>query len=178
MFKQLQQSTGIPNELTPSEETKEVLSMTPVIRLADEKDIVHILELYRELAVTTSQVESSKNPSLDDFRRVFAKIRSTPGFKLLVAEEQGKVVGTMVILIVPNLSHGGSPWAYVDNLVIAHRYRRKGLGRMLMNNAIALSKEAGCYKIVLTCDKRLREAYRFYRSLSFRASAHGFRLYF
>lgn len=37
-----------------------------MIRLATEEDIPHILELYRQLAITTSQVELSWSPSLDD----------------------------------------------------------------------------------------------------------------
>ena len=79
-----------------------------VIRRATEDDIPRVLELYRELAITTSQVELSWSPSPDDFRRVFAEICAAPGHELLVAEYQGDVVGTMVLLIVPNLSHGAA----------------------------------------------------------------------
>jgi len=101
-----------------------------------------------------------------------------PGHELLVAEEDGMVVGTMVLLIVPNLSHGALPWALVENIVVDQRYRRKGLGKLLMEYAIARSKEAGCYKLVLNSNKKRREAHRFYSSLGFKASAHGFRMYF
>jgi len=47
-----------------------------------------------------------------------------------------------------------------------------------MEYAVARAKEAGCYKIGLSSDKRRKEAHRFYRSLGFKAEAHGFRLYF
>ena len=149
-----------------------------MIRQATEEDIPRILELYRELAITTSEVELSWSPSLDDYRRVLAEICAAPGHELLVAEDQGQVVGTMVLLIVPNLSHGACPWALVENLVIGHGNRRRGLGRLLMDYAIARARDAGCYRIVLSSDKRRREAHRFYRSLGFQASAHGFRLHF
>jgi GNAT superfamily N-acetyltransferase len=49
---------------------------------------------------------------------------------------------------------------------------------MLMDYAISRAREAGCHKLVLTSDKRRRRAHQFYRSLGFRPSAHGFRLYF
>jgi len=150
----------------------------PIIRLAAEKDITRILELYKELVITTSQVELCGDPSTDGYLQVFAQIHTMPGQELLVIEEGGNVVGVMVLLIVPNLSHGGLPWAFVDNLIIDHRHRRRGLGRLLMDKAVARAKEAGCYKIVLTCDKRLEGEHKFYRSLGFEASAHGFRLYF
>ena len=148
------------------------------IRLATEEDIPCILELYRELAITTSRVELSRSPSLDDYRRVFDEIRSAPGHELLVAEYRGQVVGTMVLLIVPNLSHSACPWALVENLIIEHRHRNRGFGKMLMDYAIARAREAGCYRIVLSSDKRRRNAHRFYRSLGFEPSAYGFRLYF
>jgi GNAT superfamily N-acetyltransferase len=148
------------------------------IRRATEEDIPRILELYRELAITTSQVELSRSPSPYDYRRAFAEICAGPGHELLVAECQGEAVGTMVLLIVPNLSHGACPWALVENLVIAHGQRRRGRGKMLMEYAIARAREAGCYRVVLSSDRRRRDAHRFYRSLGFEASAHGFRLYF
>ena len=149
-----------------------------IVRVATEEDVTCILELYRQLAITTSQAELHQSPSPDDYRRVFAEICALPGHELLVVEYQGEVAGTVVLLIVPNLSHGALPWALVENLVIDTRYRRRGLGRLLMDYAVARAKEARCYKIVLSSDKRRPEAHRFYRSLGFEASAHGFRLYF
>ena len=148
-----------------------------IVRVATEEDVTCILELYRQLAITTSQAELHQSPSPDDYRRVFAEICALPGHELLVVEYQDEVAGT-VVLIVPNLSHGALPWALVENLVIDTRYRRRGLGRLLMDYAVARAKEAQCYKIVLSSDKRRPEAHRFYRSLGFKASAHGFRLYF
>ena len=149
-----------------------------IVRAATEGDIPRILELYRQLAITTSQAEQHQNPSLDDCQRVFAEIDTFPGHELLVAEDEGEVVGTTVLLIVPNLSHSALPWALVENLVVDQRYQRRGTGRLLMDYAIARAKEAGCFKVVLSSDKRRKKAHKFYRSLGFEASAHEFRLYF
>jgi len=148
------------------------------VRAAIEKDIPRILELYRELVITVSQVEQGQSLSTDDCRQVFNKIHAMPGYELLVVEDEGELVGTMVLLIVPNLSHGASPWALVENMAVDQRYRRRGLGKLLMDYAIARAKEAGCYKIQLVSNKKRQEAHRFYRSLGFEASAHGFRRYF
>jgi len=107
------------------------------IRLATEEDLPRILELYRELAITTSQVEASQRPSPDDYLQVFADICDAPGHELFVAEYEREVVGTMVLLIVPNLSHGACPWALVENLIIDYRHRSRGFGRVLVDYAIA-----------------------------------------
>ena len=149
-----------------------------IVRLATEGDVPRILDLYRQLAITTSQADQHQNPSLDDCQRVFAKINTFPGHELLVAEDKGEVVGTLVLLIVPNLSHEARSWALVENIIVDKRYQRQGIGRLLMNYAIGKAKEAGCYKIELSSNKRRKEAHKFYRSLGFEASSHGFRLYF
>lgn len=148
------------------------------IRLAAEEDIPRIIELYRELTISFSQVERSLNPSADDYRKVFADICADPRHELFVAEYQGEVAGTVVLLIVPNLSHAATPWALVENLVVSHKYRRKGIGKKLLEHVVASAKEKGCHRIELCSDRRREEAHRLYRSAGFEASAYGFRIYF
>jgi hypothetical protein len=45
-------------------------------------------------------------------------ILGMPGRSLLVAEVDDTVVGTIDLLIVPNVTHGGRPWAIVENLIV------------------------------------------------------------
>jgi L-amino acid N-acyltransferase YncA len=147
------------------------------VRKATEKDISRILELYRQLTITTSPTEQNHTSNLDDYRQAFIQIQKATGYNLLVAEEQGNVIGTMVLIIVPNLSHSALPWATIENVVVDEEYRRRGIGRLLMDYATARAKEAGCYKIQLISDKRRTESHKFYRNLGYKASGHGFRLY-
>ncbi len=147
------------------------------IRPATEKDIPRILELYGDLIISTSTVELNRTPVADDYSRAFAQIQATPGHELLVAEEGGKVIGTMMLFIMPNLSHGGLPWAGVENVMVDADYRRRGTGKLLMDYVLAQAKKAGCYKIQLISDKSRIEAHKFYEALGYKASGHGFRLY-
>lgn len=148
------------------------------IRLATEEDVPRILDLYRELTISFSQVEMSRSPSPDDYRKAFAEIRADPRHELFVAEYQGEVVGTVVLLIVPNLSHNATPWALVENLIVSQKHRGMGLGKMLLEHVIARAKEKGCHRIELCSDQRRKEAHRLYRFVGFEASAYGFRIYF
>jgi predicted N-acetyltransferase YhbS len=154
------------------------MKQAPHIRLAEEKDVPRIVELYRELTITDSEVEHSQNPSLDDYRRVFAEIRSDPRQELLVAEQKGEVVGTIILLVVPNLSHNGTPWAFLENLIVTERHRGRGLGRMLLEHAVGLARKSGCHMVELCSDVRRKEAHGLYGSMGFEAQAHCFRLYF
>ena len=148
------------------------------IRLATEKDISHILELYGELDISTAAHGAlNRDSTTDYYKRVFKQIRAASGHELLVAEDDGKIVGTMALIIVPNLSHGGLPWAGVENVMVDADYRRQGTGKLLMDYALAQAKKAGCYKIQLISDKSRKEAHKFYQALGYKASGHGFRLY-
>jgi len=148
------------------------------IRLAKESDLPRILKLYHELSMTTTGVEQHLNASFDDYRKVFAEIRSDPRRELLVAEYQGEVVGTVALFIISGLSHCAAPYTLVENLIVNHKYRRRGIGKKLMEYTIARAKQERCHRIELCSDKRRKEAHRLYHSIGFEASAYGFRIWF
>jgi GNAT superfamily N-acetyltransferase len=147
------------------------------IRVATERDIPSIQALYLQLAFSPPSPRIPR-PSDHEYRRVFKEMATLPGYELLVAEEAGHVIGTTILAILPGFAHGISPFAVVEYVVVDEKYRGKGIGRLLMEYCIDRAKEAGCYKIMLTSDKRRTEAHEFYRSLGFEDSAYGFRLYF
>jgi predicted N-acetyltransferase YhbS len=109
---------------------------------------------------------------------VFAEIIAIPNQEFLVAEKEGCVVGSLYLQIVPNLSHGARPWAILENMIVDSRYRRQGIGRLLLEHALNSAREAGCYKVQLLSNKKRTEAHIFYRASGFEESALGFRLYF
>lgn len=148
-----------------------------VVRMAIEADIPRILELYDELVITTAPKKFNRNSAADDYRKVFLQIAADPRHELLVAEEQGKVVGTVVLIIVPNLSHNASPWALMENMVVDSEYRRQGIGKLLTDYAVRRAKAERCFEIQLSSTNSRKEAHAFYRSMGFKAEAHGFRRY-
>jgi ribosomal protein S18 acetylase RimI-like enzyme len=153
-------------------------SRQALIREAEERDIPRILDLYEQLTIATSKIELEEKTTEDGYRQILSQIGSAAGHQLLVLEYEGEVVGSMVLLIVPNLSHGGHPWAIIENLIIDSRYRRLKFGEMLIEYAIEKAKDTGCYNVELSSTRSSRNAHRFYRSIGFEATAYGFRLYF
>jgi N-acetylglutamate synthase-like GNAT family acetyltransferase len=142
------------------------------IRKAVFQDIPRILELYEQLT------EEKQNIPPDTIKRVFAEIEAMPRQSFLVAAKDGRVVGTLFLQIVPNFTHDARPWAIIENMVVDSACRRQGIGRLLIEKAFAISREAGCYKVQLLSNKKRLEAHRFYHSMGFEDSAVGFRLYF
>lgn len=148
-----------------------------IVRAATENDIPRIQELYRQLAFTPPP-PGAPSPSPGEYRSIFKEMGSLPGYELLVADDGGIILGTTVLAILPGFAHGVSPFAVIEYVVVDEAHRGKGTGKLLMQYCIDKAKASGCYKIMLTSDKRRTEAHEFYRSLGFEASAHGFRKYF
>jgi GNAT superfamily N-acetyltransferase len=145
------------------------------IRAATEKDIARLLELYQQLSMSPG---SYKKAPEEDCKRVLADAAKIPGYSLLVAEENGEVIGTTVLSILPGFAHSTASFAVIEYVVVDEKKRSKGIGKALMDYCKDLAKKAGCYKIMLTSDKRRDRAHKFYRSIGFEASAEGFRFYF
>jgi N-acetylglutamate synthase-like GNAT family acetyltransferase len=149
-----------------------------IIRRATEEDIIRILELYDELVITYSAIEQSQKRTYKDYLNIFTQINSMAGHNLLIIEHKRKIVGTVTLLIIPSLSHNACPWAVVEHLIVDPNYQGQHLGKRLMRHIINQAKDAGCYKIILSSNKKRSEAHKFYQKLGFRASSEGFSLYF
>ena len=142
-----------------------------LVRKATRQDLPRILALYEELT------EEKQNISAETLERVFNQISHMPDHEILVAEENGTILGTSLLQIVPNLTHDARPWAIVENVVVGSRYRRQGAGRLLMEYIKDRCRQAGCYKIQIMSNIKRKEAHQFYRAIGFADSAVGFRLY-
>jgi GNAT superfamily N-acetyltransferase len=146
------------------------------VRPAVVADVPALLTLYQqlsgglapELPLTMAEAEAR-----------FAGIAADPDRTLLVATVEGAVAGTVDLLIVrPSLTHGGRPWAAVENVVVDDRYHRRGVGRALMDEAARRAREADCHRLQLLSSQRRTDAHAFYRAIGMDASPQGFRLFF
>ncbi|MBI4832206.1 MAG: GNAT family N-acetyltransferase [Candidatus Lindowbacteria bacterium] len=147
-------------------------------REAEKRDLAAIIELMKGLTIKTSAAEAQGASTLAEYESIFEQISRDPNHKLYVVETGGRVVGAADLLIVPNLSHRGLPWAIIENVVVDENARRKGIGRELVKHLVKVAKESGCYKIGLTSDRKRTAAHRLYESLGFDQYGLAFRIYF
>jgi len=143
-----------------------------IIREAGAEDLDDLIGLVRQLR-EPPKVERGER---EDYARALAEIVNDPGSTLLLAEADGRAVGALALYICPNLSHGGDPFAVIENVVVDAGTRRRGVGAALMREAIARARVAGCFKILLTSNKERPEAHRFYQRLGFRETHRAFHL--
>ncbi|GLY04659.1 GNAT family acetyltransferase [Actinoplanes sp. NBRC 101535] len=96
--------------------------------------------------------------------------------ELVVAVEDGEVVGTCQLTFIPGLSRDGAERMQIEAVRIHARLRGRGLGGELIRWAVDRARERGCRIVQLTTDKRRTDAHRFYEKLGFEASHEGMKL--
>ncbi|MDR3589517.1 MAG: GNAT family N-acetyltransferase [Negativicutes bacterium] len=144
-----------------------------VIRKAGDPDAAAIFALYHEL---DGAYKEQAKPGTQQEKTLWQAVAADEHQTVLVAEQGGNIIGTLTLLIVPNLAHHGKPWAAVENVVVAGGFRGLGIGKALLTEAARLARELSCYKLVLSTNLVRHEAHEFYRRLGWRQSHIGFSL--
>ncbi|MEO1471116.1 MAG: GNAT family N-acetyltransferase [Pseudomonadota bacterium] len=107
------------------------------------------------------------------YARAFAAMAAQPGNTLLVATEGAAILGCLQLTVIHGLSRRGMARAQIEGVRVAAIARARGIGRRLVEDAIARARAAGCGLVQLTTDRTRPEAHRFYESLGFEASHLG-----
>ena len=94
-------------------------------------------------------------------------ILDDPNYYIIVAEQDGNLVSTCVLLIVPNLTHSQMPYALIENVVTHAGFRRKHFATELMDRATEIAIKHNCYKIMLLTGSRDVNTLRFYENCGF-----------
>jgi GNAT superfamily N-acetyltransferase len=136
-----------------------------VFREAREEDFEAILELYRQLNPDDPPVEDGSAEA------AFARILDAPGLHLFVLELDGALVASTYLNVIPNLSRSASPYAVVENVVVAERLRGTGLGKQIMAATLEAAWSAGCYKAMLMTGSRRPSTLAFYEACGFSPDA-------
>ena len=95
------------------------------------------------------------------------------GGRLILAVEDGAVVGCLQFNVIHGVSQGGQSRAQVEGVRVDSARRGGGIGAALMRYAMAEARAAGCGVMQLTTNRERTEAQRFYERLGFVHSHAG-----
>lgn len=144
---------------------------TLVMRKAVGDDVPALVAMLMDDDLGASR-ENAEN--LGPYLAAFERIQASPETQLMVAEVDGRLVGTLTLTILFGLSRQGAARANVEAVRVVSEYRNRGIGQQMMEWAIAEAKRQGCRRVQLTSDVRRIAAHRFYERLGFEASHTGF----
>ena len=140
-----------------------------VIRKASQQDLGAILALYAE-----PDIDDGNVLDVSGAEHIFERMQRYPNYATYVAVLEGEVAGTFSLLIMHNLAHMGAPSGVVEDVVVHSRWRGQGVGRRMMRFAMERCREAGCYKLTLSSNRKRVDAHRFYESLGFQRHGYSF----
>jgi GNAT superfamily N-acetyltransferase len=143
-----------------------------LLREARREDVPEIVALLADDLLGAGR----EGPADDVYFAAFDQIEADPKTHLLVAEVDGRVVGTLQLTMLPGLSRHGMLRAQIEAVRVAADQRGQRLGRQMIEWAIEAAHGQGCGLVQLTSDKQRPDAIRFYQSLGFTASHGGLKL--
>ena len=149
--------------------------MTARIRDAVAADLPAIVTLYADDPLGATR-EQPREPLPESYRAAFAAIEADPRHRLVVVEDDGKIVGTLQLSFLPHLVRGGGERAQIEAVRVAASQRGAGLGRRLLQWAVEQARARNCALVQLTTDASRDDARRFYESLGFQATHTGMKL--
>jgi ribosomal protein S18 acetylase RimI-like enzyme len=125
--------------------------VTPVLRQYQQRDRAALVSLWARCGLT--------RPWNDPYRDIDRKLRRDAP-NLLVLEDGGQLVGSVM---VGYEGHRG----WVNYLAVHPGHQRRGLGRLLMDEAERRLRELGCAKVSLQIRTSNEAAVEFYRRIGY-----------
>ncbi|KQV29802.1 acetyltransferase [Rhizobium sp. Root73] len=140
------------------------------IRPATPDDLPALLSLYRHLNPDDPEMAS------DIATGRFAEIIAQPGMTLLIGVSGENLTSSVTLVVIPNLTRGGAPYALIENVVTHAEYRKRGHARTLITDAFQRAWDAGCYKVMLLTGSKEPATLRFYEGCGFVQNKTGFQI--
>lgn len=127
-----------------------------MIREAIENDLQEILELY--LYMHEKSVPELSGHLKDTWRQIM----QDDNHHLIVRIADSRIVSSCVCVIIPNLTRGVRPYAFVENVVTHADYRGRGYATECLNYAKEIAERQNCYKMMLLTGSKERKTLDFY----------------
>lgn len=132
-----------------------------LIRTVEEKDLVELLKLYQQL-------HNNKIPDISkDLVILWTQILNDKNQYIIVGIENGSIISSCVLVIVPNLTHNQQPYALIENVITHEDYRNKGYATQLLNYAKEIAVHNQCYKIMLMTSSKKESTLQFYEKAGY-----------
>jgi len=138
----------------------------PIIRELRKDD------LWNGFLTTLDSLRKASDIDRNKAEMIFEKINSNPDHIIVVAELDGKIVGTTTLLIEPKFIHGGGLVGHIEDVVIDKNFQGQKIGEKIMKYLLEFAKNRGCYKTILDCTDDVKP---FYEKLGFKHIANELR---
>ncbi len=138
----------------------------PIIRELKKED------LWNGFLTTLDSLRQTSDIDRNKADEIFEKINSNPDHIVVVAELDGKIVGSTTLLIEPKFIHKGGVVGHIEDVVVDKNFEGQKIGEKIMKYILEFAKNRGCYKTILDCTDDVKP---FYEKLGFKHVANELR---
>lgn len=138
------------------------------IRAATKDDLPSLQALYEHLN------PGDAAPDLEEAADILERFARYDGSEVLMGFCEGRAAASCTLVVIPNLTRGGAPYALVENVVTDPQYRKRGFGKALLTEALNRAWAQGCYKVMLLTGSKRPSTLAFYGDAGFEQSKTGF----
>ena len=147
------------------------------IRRARRDDVAAIVAMLADDHLGRAR-ERLEHPLPASYREAFERLDADPNITLVVAEEAGRIVGSLQLCILPGLSSQGASRGLIEDVRVASDRRSRGIGEQLVQWAVSEARARGCRLVELLTHQTRVDAQRFYERLGFAKSHVGMTIRF
>lgn len=145
--------------------------MAPEFREARRDEVLQIVALLADDDLGRQR----ERGAAEGYLAAFDAMHAEAGNRLYVAIENGTIVACYQLTVISGLSLAAARRAQIEGVRVARDRRGAGLGALLLEDAEARARAAGCSLLQLTSNAVREDARRFYERAGFAASHVGFK---
>jgi len=138
----------------------------PIIRELRKED------LWNGFLTTLDSLRQASDIDKSKADEIFEKINSNQDHIVVIAEVDGKIVGTTTLLIEPKFIHKGGLVGHIEDVVVDKNFQGQKIGEKIMKYLLEYAKSRGCYKTILDSTDDVKP---FYEKLGFKHIANELR---
>ncbi|WDL97057.1 GNAT family N-acetyltransferase [Alicyclobacillus sp. ALC3] len=127
-----------------------------LVRRMEPRDVEHVTALCEQFGYPASD---------EDVRQRFDYLQQLIEHQIFVAEGHDAVIGWLHVHGIHTLS--SPPYVEIRGIVVAHQYRRQGVGRLLMTEAELWALENRYEVVRLRSGTQRPESHNFYPKLGY-----------
>lgn len=145
--------------------------MSVTFRPAQRGDVADVVALLGDDMLG----QGREHAALDRYLAAFDAMQAEGANHLIVGTDQRKITACYQITFISGLSLSATRRAQIEGVRVASDARGQGIGALLIQDAEARARAAGCTLLQFTTNRARDDAHRFYERLGFTPSHIGYK---
>jgi glucosamine-phosphate N-acetyltransferase len=92
--------------------------------------------------------------SIDEWNNRYNEINNNPCIQIWVMVENHSIIASGTIILEPKFIHNNGRVAHIEDVVVDKHKHGLGIGKKLLEALVNVSKNIGCYKVILNCSNK------------------------